>query len=43
VVLIASQGTNGALTINALEDGDAVVNAALTAIYNKNKKEWAGK
>ena len=43
VVLIASQGANGALTINALEDGDAVVNAALTAIYNKNKKEWAAK
>lgn len=43
VVLIASQGANGALTINALEDGDAVVNAALTAIYNKNKKEWAPK
>ena len=43
VVLIASQGANGALVINALEDGDAVVNAALTAIYNKNKKEWGGK
>jgi hypothetical protein len=43
VVLIASQGANGALIVNALEDGDAVVNAALTAIYNKNKKEWASK
>lgn len=43
VVLIASQGANGALIINALEDGDAVVNAALTAIYNKNKKEWGAK
>ena len=43
VVLIASQGPNGALIVNALEDGDAVVNAALTAIYNKNKKEWGGK
>lgn len=43
VVLIASQGANGALIINALEDGDAVVNATLTAIYNKNKKEWGGK
>lgn len=43
VVLIATQGANGALTINALEDGDAVVNAALTAIYNKNKLAWASK
>lgn len=43
VVLIATQGANGALTINTLEDGDAVVNAALTAIYNKNKKSWASK
>ena len=43
VVLIATQGANGALTINALEDGDAVVNATLTAIYNKNKKAWASK
>ncbi len=42
-MLIATQGANGALTINALEDGDAVVNAALTAIYNKNKKAWASK
>lgn len=43
VVLIASQGANGALIINALEDGDTVVNATLTAVYNKNKKEWGGK
>ncbi len=43
VVLIASQGANGALIVNALEDGDAVVNATLTAVYNKNKKEWGGK
>lgn len=43
VVLIASQGANGTLIVNAVEDGDAVVNAALTAIYNKNKKEWGEK
>lgn len=43
VVLIASQGANGALIVNALEDSDAVVNATLTAVYNKNKKEWGGK
>ncbi|WJS99863.1 hypothetical protein [Novosphingobium humi] len=40
VVLIATQGANGALIINALEDSEAVVNAALGAIYAKNKKEW---
>ena len=43
VVLVASQGANGTLIVNALEDNDAVVNAALTAIYNKNKKVWAAK
>jgi hypothetical protein len=43
VVLVASQGANGTLIINAVEDGDAVVNATLTAMYNKNKKDWGAK
>lgn len=43
VVLVASQGANGTLIINAVEDGEAVVNATLTAMYNKNKKDWGAK
>ncbi len=43
VVLVASQGANGALIINAVEDGDSVVKATLTALYQKNKKEWGAK
>jgi len=40
-VLIATQGANGSLTINEIDQSDGVVNAALTALYNKHKKGWA--
>ena len=40
-VLIATQGANGSLTINEIDQSDSVVNAALTALYNKHKTAWA--
>jgi hypothetical protein len=40
-VLIATQGASGSLTVNEIDQSDGVVNAALTALYNKHKKAWA--
>jgi hypothetical protein len=41
VVLLATQGVNGTLNINALVQGEGVTNAVLTAIYNAEHQNWA--
>jgi hypothetical protein len=41
VVLLATQDVNGTLNINGVVQHDAVVNAALTVLYNNQHEAWA--
>jgi hypothetical protein len=40
VILVATQGLNGVLTVNAVVRKVDVVNAVLTALYDENSKAW---